>query len=151
VGVYGRGHWRSLHVENQNEQCRISQPSRNATLVARQPRGIQAYAPIERLTASYQTSAKKVMRENKAKKSGVVDRTEEMKLMRSMKPEQRKAYLANAGLTCKFDVRWKKIFTSPTSPTSPPPCASCTAKLQKPQFTKFRGTLNPPSLRVRHF
>jgi len=36
---------------------RISQPSRNATLVARQPRGIQAYAPIEGLTASNQKSA----------------------------------------------------------------------------------------------
>ena len=36
----------------------------------------------------------------------------------------------------------KKIFTPPMSP---PPCAAYTAKPQKPQCTKFRGTPSPPS------
>ena len=75
----------------------ISQPSRNATLVARQPRGIQAYAPIEGLTASNQKSAEQIMRENKAKKSGM-SREDQMELMKSMNPEQQKAYLAKAGI-----------------------------------------------------
>ena len=57
---------------------RISQPSRNATLVARQPRGIQAYAPILGLDE---------------------DRTKEFNLMKSMTPDERKAYLASRGIT----------------------------------------------------
>ena len=38
------------------------------------------------------------MRETKATKSGVVDRTEQMKLKKSMNPEQQKAYLAKEGI-----------------------------------------------------
>ena len=37
------------------------------------------------------------MRENKAKKSGM-SREDQMKLMKSMNPEQQKAYLAKAGI-----------------------------------------------------
>jgi len=97
---------------------RISQPSRNATLVARQPRGIQAYAPIEGLTASHQKSAQQIMRENKAKKANVPSQLKRlttqknmMELMfswsakkqaefRSQKTDaEATAYLANEGYT----------------------------------------------------
>ena len=97
---------------------RISQPSRNATLVARQPRGIQAYAPIEGLAASHQKSAQQIMRENKAKKANVpsqliklTTQKEMMELMfswsakkqaefRSMKTDaDARVYLAKEGYT----------------------------------------------------
>jgi len=87
--------------KNKTNNGRISQPSRNATLVARQPRGgnHKALNPVNsELTASNQKSAEQIMRENKAKKSGMVDRTEEMNVMRSMKLEQQKAYLAKTGI-----------------------------------------------------
>ena len=77
----------------------ISQPSRNATLVATQQRGIQAYAPIEGLTASHKKSAEQIVHETKATRSGAVDRTKEFNLMRSMNPEQQRAYLASRGIT----------------------------------------------------
>ena len=96
---------------------RISQPSRNATLVARQPRGIQAYAPIEGLTASNQKSAQQIMRENKVKKAvpsqlkKLTTQKQQMELMfswsakkqaefRSLKTDaEATAYLAKEGYT----------------------------------------------------
>ena len=97
---------------------RISQPSRNATLVARQPRGIQAYAPIEGLTASHQKSPQQIIRENKAKKANVpsqliklTTQKQQMQLMfswsakkqaefRSLKTDaEATAYLAKEGYT----------------------------------------------------
>jgi len=79
---------------------RFSENSKGV-VVYRQPKkgGIHnAFNPVNsELTASNQNSAQQIMRENKAKKSGM-SREDHMKLRKSMNPEQRKAYLAKRGI-----------------------------------------------------
>ena len=75
------------HVDNSKGVVVYRQPS---TLVGSH----KAFAPIGGF--SNQKSAEQIMRETKAT---MVDRTKEFNLMKSMNPEQQKAYLAKYNLT----------------------------------------------------
>ena len=74
-----------------------SQNDNSKGVVVYRPTSHKAYAPIEGF--SRQKSAEQIVRETKAKRSGVVDRTKEFNLMKSMTPDERKAYLASRGIT----------------------------------------------------